>query len=127
MKIKLKNLPQPTLENLLQRRKITLSQFCNEFKILSYDSLLKKCSELNVIPPDLIDTFAQGLFLNDLSPKRFEDNVQYNENEHYFSKISNIQNDFNSNLSLNIDSLKEQIKNTQVTQKIKKSKKDISE
>lgn len=58
MKIKtLKNLPQLTLDSLLQRRRITLKQFCEDFSIKSVEDLQKKCIEINVQIPKFLDIF----------------------------------------------------------------------
>lgn len=51
--VKLKNLPGLHLNDLLRRKKTSLSQFMNDFGISTYEGLKARCERLGVVVPSL--------------------------------------------------------------------------
>lgn len=51
--VKLKNLPGLHLNDLLRRKKTSLSQFINDFGISTYEGLKARCERIGVISPSI--------------------------------------------------------------------------
>jgi hypothetical protein len=57
-KIVVQNMPRLKLADLLRRRKMTLTQLCDEFGITTYEGLVLRCNRMGCAPPDEADFTA---------------------------------------------------------------------